>query len=126
MARPTKLTKKRLRAILEPLRAGGTRKAAAASAGVGESTLHDWLRAARGGGTSLQGELLIEVERAEAQAEARATGVITAAVEGGDWKAAAWWLERRRRADWGRQLLEVGGEPDAPQTWAALVMLAEG
>jgi hypothetical protein len=40
---------------------------------------------------------------AEASAEVRAVVTIRQAINSNDWRAAAWWLERRRHEDWGRR-----------------------
>ena len=124
MANRCKLSAKRIANIRTALCAGATRKAAAAAAGIGQSTFHYWMRSGAGDdATDLQRRLVVAVEVAEA--ELRATATVNDAIGGGDWKAAAWWLERRRREDWGRKLL-AGPNDDRgePQTWAALVMLA--
>ena len=131
MPRPTKLTRKRLDMICATLSAGGTRKAAAALAGVGETTFHDWMRRARDDdqATPLQLELLTAVERAEATATMRAVATIDESIDKGDWKAAAWWLERRRRQDWGRPQPMPVAQPEQekmPQTFADLVRMAHG
>lgn len=43
------------------------------------------------------------VKKAEAYAESEAIGMIQTAANQGTWQAAAWWLERKHRARWGRQ-----------------------
>jgi hypothetical protein len=95
MARPTKLTPAVEKAILDALRAGATRTAAFAAAGVHRSRISVYLRSF----ATFRDAVLI----AEAQAELRATIAVRQAVNADDWKAAAWWLERRRHDDWGRR-----------------------
>ncbi len=128
MPRPTKLTRKRLEAICATLSTGGTRKAAAAVAGVGESTFYDWMRAgANDEGSNLARQLVVVVEAAEGEAELRAATTINEAIDKGDWKAAAWWLERRRRQEWGRPQPIPVAQPEqekTPQTFAELVRMA--
>jgi hypothetical protein len=126
MANQCKLSAKRIANIRTALCAGATRKAAAAAAGIGQSTFHYWMRSGAGDdATDLQRRLVVAVEVAEGEAELRATATVDDAIGSGDWKAAAWWLERRRREDWGRQLLQLNStRRDEPQSWAALVMLA--
>ena len=94
MARPTKLTAATEKAILDALRAGVTRTAAAESNGVDRTQLWRWMaRFATFRNAVLQ---------AEARAEVRATITLRQAGES-DWRAALAWLERRRHEDWGRR-----------------------
>ena len=127
MPRRTKLTSQRMLVIEKSLRAGSTRKVAAAVVGVGESTFYDWMRAgASDEGSKLARQLVVVVEAAEGEAELRAAA-INKAIDKGDWKAAAWWLERRRRQDWGRPQPIPAAQPDqekTPQTFAELVRMA--
>lgn len=93
VGRPTKFTDEARRKIIWALRLGNYRKTAAEYAGVSERTLCDWL--ARGeDGNSEYAAFLDEVLEAEQAAEVRALGVIQQAA-GRDWKAAAWFLERK-------------------------------
>ncbi len=55
------------------------------------------------------------VEKAEADAEARAVAIVIRAAQNGTWQAATWWLEHRRREDYGPQSkLEVSGPGGGP------------
>lgn len=55
------------------------------------------------------------VTRAEAQAEKNYATVVKESAKAGDWKAAQFWLERRRREDWGpivkQEVSGVNGGP---------------
>jgi hypothetical protein len=95
MARPSKYTPATVKLVTDALAAGNTRKASAAYAGIGENTLGDWLRRFR--------DFRDAVEKAEAQAEVGHVARIAQAAQAGTWQASAWWLERRRAADWGRR-----------------------
>lgn len=86
-----KRTDDRVEKICEALRIGNARKASAAYAGICEKTFYNWLR--------FDTEFQEAVRRAEAEAECRNVQVIQEASER-SWQAAAWWLERRRPADW--------------------------
>lgn len=90
--------------IIEALRLGSTRKAAYESAGVSEVTFYDWLKHENG--------FKSEVLKAEAHCENRCTTAVQSFV-GKDWKAAAWWLERRRKEDYAQraELTGKNGEP---------------
>ena len=106
MARPTKYTPEVVEAILDALRAGNTRRASVAAAGVSEDSFARWLAA--------YADFADAVRKAEAEAEQRFVRRIERAVEAGTWQAAAWGLERRRRDDWGRfDRLEVNTRREA-------------
>lgn len=91
---PAKFTAERVEAILNALRGGCTRTAAAGYADIERSTMNRWM---------LRDETFrVAVEKAESEAEARYTQVVFEAT-GKSWQAAAWWLERRRPADYARR-----------------------
>ena len=92
--RPSKFTPERVEAILDALRGGCSRMAAASAGGIHYDTLHDWL--------AKNPEFLREVEKAESLAEANYTAVVFKAAAT-NWQAAAWWLERRRFRDYARR-----------------------
>jgi hypothetical protein len=95
VGRPTKRTPQVEADLVQALRAGNTRKAAAHFAGIGENTLGDWLRRFRG--------FRDLIEKAESYAEVRMVAQVARAAQDGTWQAAAWWLERRRPDDYGRR-----------------------
>jgi len=94
MPRPTKKSAAVESHILEALAAGQCRGTAAALSGVGASTLSRWI--------SEDEDFAQAVQTAESRAVAAALGAITHAAASGTWQAAAWWLERRYPAEWGR------------------------
>ena len=85
----------RIEQLLTALRAGNTRRAAARYAGIHSTQFYRWLEG--------DAAFRTQVERAEAEAEVRMLTRVAQAANGGDWKAAAWWLERRLPADYGRR-----------------------
>ncbi|WP_448539831.1 terminase small subunit-like protein [Roseiflexus sp.] len=97
--RPTKFTSERADIILDTLRRGASLAAAAAAAGVNPDTVLNWRRARR--------VFAIAVERAMAEGALRALDAIWTAAESGDWRAAAWLLERRYPEDYGRQVTDA-------------------
>lgn len=105
MARPTDLTPDCQAKVCEALRAGNTRRASALYAGISEQTFYEWV--ARGRGTNgrettpLHASFLEAVEKAEAEAEVQAVAIVKLAAQT-QWTAGAWWLERKRPADWAR------------------------
>ncbi|GEM_PF-1999609 len=84
MARPTKRTPDVEQTILNALRIGNTRTDAALVAGINRDTLHEWLAFP---------EFYAAVERAEAEARARAMGYLAKAAAG-HWQAAIAFLDR--------------------------------
>jgi hypothetical protein len=103
---PTKRSPERETAILNALRVGNTRRASARGAEITEDTLANWMRA--------DPAFFGAVEHAEAEAARRFVGNIAKAA-GNNWRAAAWWLERRRPADFGKRAgLELTGKGGGP------------
>jgi len=85
----------RLPALLEALRTGNTRNAAAALAGIGHGTLYRWLE---------DPTIREQAEAAENEAEGYYLArVHEASADPKNWAAAAWWLERRRHEHYGRR-----------------------
>lgn len=104
-------------AIVQALRAGAYIEDAAEAAGVGESTVYAWIKRGQEyapdlakGLASVPASHRPYVEFAEAVEKARASAVvfnialIRQAAIAGNWKAAAWWLERTRPGQYGRQI----------------------
>ena len=107
--RPSLRSPQRETAILNALRVGNTRRAAAAAAEISEDTLARWQHA----DAVFRGA----VEKAEADAEQRFLGNVAKAAQDGTWTAAAWWLERRRHADYRkREGVELTGQDGGPIT----------
>ena len=80
--------------ICNLLKGGNTRKTSAIASGVGEDTFYRWMRE--------KSEFSESVKKAEEIAVARNVAIINKAA-GDTWQAAAWWLERRRPADFSKQ-----------------------
>ena len=78
--------------MLEAIRAGSTRKAAALHAGIHEVTLITW--------ANRFANFANDIARAEADAQLRMEAIVMQAAIT-DWHAASWWLERRRPDDYG-------------------------
>lgn len=81
------------------LRAGAYLETAAAACDVTSATLRNWLKYARQGDERFA-YAAAEIHKACAYAEHRALAFISAAAET-DWKAAAWFLEKRFPLRWG-------------------------
>jgi len=96
------ITSEQTERLLDGLRHGMTRRAAAAYAGFSKSAFYRML-------DEDDGTFGTEVENAEGEAEAAMTKLVAnAAVDPKNWTAAAWWLERRHPDDYGkRERVEV-------------------
>jgi hypothetical protein len=129
--RPSKYTPERVKRITDALAAGNSRKAAAAYGGITLETLCAWERNFLDFSTA--------VKSAEAAAEVGHVANIAQAARGGTWQASAWWLERRRHAEWGkvdrieievrraaeRVAAQTGADPDWLVKRAAEIVAAE-
>lgn len=93
-------TEHRLRIVCDALSKGCTYAAAAAAAGLPRSTVARWLSLGRAG-RPRYAEIAARLERASDKFEAKAVDYVhTFAAK--DWHAAAWLLERRKPAEYGR------------------------
>lgn len=91
----SKYTVKAGDAICKLIEYGVTIEAAAESEGVSRQTIYNWRDAGRAGTSKAMVQFAAQLERALAAAETRLTlNVINRAKD--DWRAGAWWLERRR------------------------------
>lgn len=117
MARPSKLTSEVEARIVEAVELGATWERAADAAGIGASTLREWRQRGEAGEEPFSA-FLAALKRAEGDGVARALRTIRQASESGTWQAAAWLLERRYPADYGRRT-EVAVDTRQPD--AALV-----
>ena len=121
MAR-SKLNDEAQKSIVGAIEAGCYAKVAAEAAGITEACYYAWLkrgqteldRVAEGSGRKIKEaerpyvEFLESVTRAQGTGEVSAVQTIEKAAKAGDWKAAAWMLERRFSARWANtQRLEV-------------------
>lgn len=114
MARPTKYTETARAKILDALRAGMTRQAAAGTAGIHVTQVTRWC--------AIYASFATDCAVAEQQAEARFTLVVTKAAQEGDAKIALEWLKRRRRDEWGDSLnLTKTNDDDLLREAAAIV-----
>lgn len=99
--RKTRLTPERQQKILNAIRAGAYLETAAAAAGINKVTLHRWLRRGERYPDTIYSAFSEAVHEALAQAELRDVLTISKAAGDGDWRAAAWRLERKYPKRWG-------------------------
>ena len=99
MVRPTKYHPARVDAICDALRAGATIEHAAEAAGIHRDTVHEW--------RTRYPAFADRIKEAEGAGVLASLRVIRGAAEGGTWQAAAWLLERRYPAEYGRRAVTV-------------------
>jgi len=92
--RPSKLTPEIQEKIVQALVLGNHRQDAAAYAGIDATTFRRWLIRGLQEKEGPHAEFRQAVLEAEARAKITAMGCITKAARDGDWKAAAWWLQK--------------------------------
>jgi hypothetical protein len=135
---PAKKTAGRKTALLQPdleqtildyIRIGTPVRVAVTSAGVSEQTFYSWINrgvAERERLKMIKGakintseviflKFLESVERAKAEAITKKIAVIAKSGNDGDWRAAAWWLERQMPEEFGKtDRVEIGGTNGEP------------
>jgi len=99
--RPTKYSPEVVKRITDALRGGNTRRAACAAGGIDQTTFGTWLKE--------NSDFSHEVEKAEGEAELRNLAVIQDATKT-TWQAAAWWLERKHKAEWSSRVEQTGAD----------------
>ena len=112
--RPTALTEEVGNRIIAAIQRGAYMETAAQFAGIAPGTLHAWMKkAAKLRDSDLpviqpENQRLVEfheaIQRALAESEVRDVNVIDQAAQQGQWQAAAWKLERKHHARWGRKM----------------------
>lgn len=114
MVRPTKFTETTIAHLLEAIALGAAYTTACDHAGIAVSTFCDWRdgKYPRGAPANRKLRFSEGLAQAIATADMCDLSVIRDAAQSGDWKAAAWGLERRRPRDYGRkEAREISG-PD--------------
>ena len=101
MARPTKYNDEVVTRITHALRAGNTRRASCAYAGISQDTFASWLKS--------NPHFSDAIEKAEGDAEVRNVAIIQRAADT-TWQAAAWWLERKHKAEWSSRVEQTGAD----------------
>lgn len=120
--------------ILQAMRMGLFAEQAASLAGIGQSTLDDWLRDGRDG-REHYASFVAEFERAKAIGEQVSVAQIQKAAGAGQWQAAAWILERRHPKRWGPKVRLIVEEEQrefldrlrarlSPEAYAAVIRAA--
>ncbi len=113
----------KLRAMLI---AGDSYEAACQLTGIGMTTFARWMKEGRDARPGTLAKAFFDsMELASAQAEHHHIMCIRKCASAGDWRASAWWLERRRPSIYGRRevvshTLDSGGKFESPQRSGAL------
>jgi transposase-like protein len=139
--RPSKISRELIDVVAEQVEAGAYFESAAVAAGVNKTTLYRWRERGEAdlehGRDTLEALFCTALERAAAVAERTASlNVLRASLV--DWRAAAWYLERRRPDRWGRRdhvehtgsirgaELELVTPPDEAAAQVARILAAAG
>lgn len=121
IGRPRKLTEELQERICNHLRAGCYRNITCDLVGIDVSTLNDWEKKGREGDPDYIG-FSLAIKKAGAHPFDVALAAIFGAIDKGDWKAAAWFLERRRPKEWG---IRSGDEMSEEEVRALTVNIVE-
>lgn len=102
--RPSKFTPEVREKVLTALRMGHYRAVAATYAGISHETLRRWVKEAENPTADPEFRAFRnEIQIAESQAEVIDLGFIRQAARDGEWRAAAWRLERAHPDRWGKK-----------------------
>ena len=122
MARKSKFNDAITARIIEALRLGATYEIAAEYAGISRSTLYNWMEKGKDQKSGQYRTFLDSIKGAEARGAIANLAMIESAAKSGDWKAAAWRLERRHgytRDGYQQRTEEV--QPDIPSNTLELL-----
>jgi len=97
-----KLTSELQKKICDLIASGSFNNRAAEACGISETTFYDWFSRGEKSTKGVYANFYNAVKQAEAESEAVAAGRIFVAGET-DWRANAWYLERKFRHRWGAQ-----------------------
>jgi transposase len=105
--------------IISAIRLGMTYERAATAAGVSVSAFMRWKQKGNAAKSGKYREFVEALKRAEAEGEAMLLQRIQTEAKNGTWQAAAWILERKHRARWGRNVDITSGGEKLPRTSTA-------
>ena len=124
MGRPYKLTPAIQERIVQAITAGNDNVVAAAYAGIADTTYYRWMAEGLEAKTGQLKEFRDSVLKAQADAEVRNVAIVEQAATR-TWQAAAWWLERKHNARWGRKERQEISGPDGSPLQVSLMELAK-
>jgi transposase len=109
----TRLTNELRDQVVEYLRAGNTIRTSTSAAGISHDTHYEWMKRGEAGEKPFA-DYSDAVTRAIETAEIRNVTLIQRHAQT-DWRAAAWYLERSRREEWGKTTrTEISGPDGGP------------
>lgn len=116
MARPTKFTSQTVKDLLDAIQLGASYESACRYAGITYETFNEWRKGnfPRGADKTLKAEFSDGLTRAIGKADLADLATIRTAAKAGDWRAAAWGLERRHPKEYGKRTLEISGPDGNP------------
>lgn len=116
--RPSQFNQERATRLIQAVRGGNYLVTASGFAGISYSTLRRWIQKAEDPNAPPEYAIFREeLEKARADAEVAALAKIQKAASEGDWRPAAWFLERSFPDRWGRRetsRVELVGEGGGP------------
>jgi hypothetical protein len=104
---PTKITRAIIDTIAKEIESGAPSEVAAGANGICRATYFNWLQWGREGKGPIYREFLDAIERAEDRAHSRLSRL---AFVGGAKSSQTWWLARKHRGLWGRDIREDDGD----------------
>ncbi|MBZ9715506.1 hypothetical protein [Deinococcus multiflagellatus] len=123
--RKTKLTPALQEKFIRAVRAGNCVETCCDYVGINPDTYYEWQKRGQQGGAAneIYREFRAAVLDAQASAEIESVARIRLSGQKGNWRADAWYLERRHPDRWGRQRLELTGKDGEPVTPGAVVII---
>lgn len=127
IGRPTKFTLEVRERILSAIRAGNYIDTAAQSAGICKDTFYSWMTKGEARGAPREySDFTDAVKKARAQAQVDALAIIQLAANSGNWRAAAWYLEKSFPDRYGPTRTETPVAAEDPiETSAAVIDLLD-
>ena len=89
--------------IVKLIQMGSYVNIAASAVGIGERTFYDWMAKGKEGKKPYV-QFSQAIEKAKGECETLLLSKLMKAIDQGDWKAAAWMLERKYTERWGRPI----------------------
>lgn len=122
MGRKCRLTRELIADVEKFLRAGNYATTVMAALNISNGTWYRWLKEGEKATSGIKREFWEAVKKADAHAEIMAVaGILKAGRDPKHWTALAWFLERKFRERWGKNIpVDAGDEDDLKALVAAL------